>query len=190
MKKIGFVLIGVIVILIFFILKNMGEYLILDEKPQKVDMIVVYSGDSGERTVKGVELLKEGYADKILFSGGALYDDVRMADLMSEHAIKLGVAPDKIVKEREADTTYENALFSRKILEDLKVKSIILVTSNYHSRRSQLTTKKVFEGSGISIITVASGDEFTKYWWKDGRSFLIMINEYAKIIGYYFEGKI
>ena len=180
----------IILLLIIVIIKNMGDFLVLNEKPEKVDVIVVYSGDSGERTLKGIELLKAGYAEKILFSGGVVYDDVRMADLMENHAIKLGVEPQNIIKEREAGSTYENALFTKEILEKYKYKKIILVTSNYHSRRSYLTTRKVFKGSDIGIITVASSDEFSSNWWKKGRSILILINEYAKIVGYYFQGKI
>ncbi|WP_300621969.1 YdcF family protein [uncultured Fusobacterium sp.] len=186
-KKIAVIFLLVMTVVIF---KNLGEYLVLNEKPERVDAIVVYSGDSGERTVKGVELLKDGYAEKIIFSGGAVYDNVRMADLMEAHAIKLGVDPNKIIKDREAGTTYENALFTRDLLEANGYKKIILVTSNYHSRRSYLTTKKVFEGSRIDIITVASNDEFSSSWWRSGRSLLILINEYAKIVGYYFQGKI
>lgn len=174
----------------FFIMGYLGRFLIVNESVKKADVIVVYSGDSGERTLKGVELLKEGYADYIIFSGGAVYDDVRMTNLMTDHAVKLGVSEDKIIKEPEASSTYENALFTKEILEKNGFKSMILVTSNYHSRRSQLTTKKILEKSGIEIITVSSNDEFNKNWWKDGRSVLICINEYAKILGYYVKGRI
>ena len=178
------------VILIFVVLGSLGRVLIVNEPLKKVDVIIVYSGDSGERTIKGVELLKDGYADYIIFSGGAVYDDVRMADLMSDHAIKLGVASEKIIKDREASTTYENALFVKEILLERQFNSAILVTSNYHSRRSQLTTKKVLKDTYIELVTVSSNDEFNKNWWKDGRSVLICINEYAKILGYYFKGRI
>ncbi len=180
----------IVTILMFIGLGFLGRVLILNETPKKVDVIVVYSGDSGERTIKGVELLKAGYADYIIFSGGAVYDDVRMADLMTDHAIKLGVDAEKIIKEREASTTHENALFIKDILLEKQFKSAILVTSNYHSRRSQLTTKKVLKDIDIQLITVSSNDEFDKNWWKDGRSVLICINEYAKILGYYFKGRI
>ncbi|MGL5621699.1 YdcF family protein [Cetobacterium sp.] len=181
---------GAILVLAFLIMGSLGRVLVVNEPLKKVDVIVVYSGDSGERTVKGVELLKAGYADYIIFSGGALYDDVRMADLMTDHALKLDVEIEKIIKEREASTTHENALFVKDILLERQFKSAILVTSNYHSRRSQLTTKKVLKGSDIELVTVSSNDEFNKNWWKDGRSVLICINEYAKILGYYFKGRI
>lgn len=173
-----------------FIVGYSGKFLIVNEPLKKSDIIVVYSGDSGERTVKGVELLKKGYADYIIFSGGTVYDDVKMANLMTNHAIKLGVPEEKIIKEPEASSTYENALFTKDILVKNGFKSIILVTSNYHSRRSQLTTKKVLEGTKIEVITVSSNDEFNKDWWKDGRSILICINEYAKILGYYLKERI
>lgn len=180
----------IIGIVTFFIFGYLGRFLIVNEPLKKSDIIVVYSGDSGERTVKGVELFKKGYADYIIFSGGTVYDDIRMANLMTNHAIKLGIPEEKIIKEPEASSTYENALFTKDILVKNSFKSVILVTSNYHSRRSQLTTKKVLEGTGIELITVSSNDEFNKNWWKDGRSVVICINEYIKILGYYIKGRI
>ena len=45
----------------------------------------------------GVELLKGGYGECLILSGGKVYDDVTMAELMKNHAIKLGVDENKIL---------------------------------------------------------------------------------------------
>ena len=47
-KKIAVIFLLVMTVVIF---KNLGEYLVLNEKPERVDAIVVYSGDSGERNL-------------------------------------------------------------------------------------------------------------------------------------------
>lgn len=179
--------IGVLVLLVLNLAK---EYLIVNEIPQKVDIIVVYSGDSGERTEKGIELLRKGYAEKIIFSGGKVYQDVRMADLMKQHAIELGIAEDKIIVEREANSTYENARLTLEILKRNKYKSIIVVTSDYHTRRTRLTTKKVLKGSGIECIVVSTESNFTREGIFDCENILIIINEYLRILGYMVKGRI
>lgn len=42
---------------------NLGNFLIVNDKLYKADAIVVFSGDNGPRTEKGVELLKEGLGE-------------------------------------------------------------------------------------------------------------------------------
>ena len=90
-KKTIISIIAVTIILLGIIGANLGKFLVKSDKLEKADAIVVFSGDNGQRTEKGVELLKEGYADYLILSGGKVYDDVTMAELMKNHAIKLGV---------------------------------------------------------------------------------------------------
>ena len=148
-KKIIISIIAVTIILISIIGANLGKFLVQSDKLEKADAIVVFSGDNGPRTEKGVELLKEGYADYLILSGGKVYDDVTMAELMKNHAIKLGVDESKILIDDEAATTNENADFTADIIEENNFKSVIVVTSDYHTRRSKLAMEKALEDTLI-----------------------------------------
>ena len=175
---------------------NLGNFLIVNDKLYKADAIVVFSGDNGPRTEKGVELLKEGLGEYLILSGGIVYDDVTMAELMKNHSIKLGVPKEKILIDDKASTTHENAEFTKDIIEESNFKSIIVVTSEYHSRRSKLAMKKVLEntlvdGEKIEVMVAHSTEEkFTTKWWTSGNSILILISEYLKLMGYWLKGYI
>ena len=52
----------VIMVLMVIIGLNLGKFLVESDKLEKADAIAVFSGDSGARTERAVELLKDGYA--------------------------------------------------------------------------------------------------------------------------------
>lgn len=190
------IFIVVIIASLFGLLINLGNFLIVKDDLRKADAVVVFSGDNGPRTEKGVELLKEGLADYLIFSGGKVYDDVTMAELMKAHAIKLGVSEDRILLDSKASTTHENALFTKDIIEENNFKSVILVTSDYHSRRSKLAMEKALEDTIIDNekvdvqVAYSKEEKFTTKWWTSGNTILIMISEYLKLAGYFVKGYI
>lgn len=190
-------IIGVLVIFligIIYCLLNLGSFLVVSDDLEKSDAIVVFSGDNGVRTEVGVELLKEGYGEYLILSGGKVYDDVTMAELMKNHAIKLGVDENKILIDDKSLTTYENAEFTKEIMEENNFNSLIVVTSDYHTRRSKLTMEKSLEDTLIDgqnvevIVTPSKEEEFNIKWWTSGNSILLIISEYLKLIGYWING--
>ncbi|CAN7610337.1 YdcF family protein [Phyllobacterium sp. LjRoot231] len=93
-------------------------------------MIVVLGGDGPSRAVRAAGLWRMGVAPKVLVSGdGDCY-------WIREAMIDQGVDRGAIAVECQSGTTWENALFSSPILKQMNVRSAVLVTSWYHSRRA------------------------------------------------------
>ena len=195
-KRKVIILIIIVAVLIGIIGLNLGKFLVESDKLEKADAIAVFSGDSGARTERAVERLKEGYGDYVILSGGKVYDDVTMAELMKNHAIKLGVDESKILIDNEASTTNENAEFTTNIIEENNFKSVIVVTSDYHTRRSKLAMEKALENTLIDgeevevTVTPSKEEKFTTKWWTSGDSVLMVISEYLKLMGYWVKGYI
>ncbi|HEU4500762.1 MAG TPA: YdcF family protein [Nitrospira sp.] len=103
------------------------------------------SSFSKNRTACGVDLFKQGYADKLVFTGGSgrvFKDGPRDALEMKRWAERLGVPADAIVTEEQSRTTYENATETSRLLGSA---SILLVTSASHlPRAAALFTKQGF----------------------------------------------
>ena len=195
-RKIIILTMAIVLTIVIIIGLNLGKFLVESDKLEKADAIAVFSGDSGARTERAVELLKDGYADYLILSGGKVYDDVTMAELMKKHAIKLGVDESKILIDDEASTTNENAEFTTNIIEENNFKSVIVVTSDYHTRRSKLAMEKYLEntlidGEKVSVtVTPSKEEKFTTKWWTSGDSVLMVISEYLKLMGYWVKGYI
>ena len=187
-------IVALLLSVLIIIAANLGKFLVVNDDLSSVDAIVVFSGDNGPRTVKGIELLEQGLGDYLILSGGKVYDDVTMAELMKNHAIKLGVSSENIILDKEANSTYENALFTKEIIEENNFKSIILVTSEFHSRRSKAAMEKALEdtfiyGEKVKVMITSSKEEkFNTKLWTSGNSVLILLGDYLWLIGYYVKG--
>lgn len=169
---------------IFFFILALSLYLFLaiyiaknaqkDEK-KPVDVILVlgakaYRGNAYNpclvaRVKHAVALYKANYAPKLLFSGGTdTEDNANEAKTMKKIAESLGVAPQDILLESASTSTYENLLFSKKILTQNQLKSILLVTDPFHAPRALLVAKK----QGLNVIsspaTPSSCWSKHKYW--------------------------
>ncbi len=121
------------------ILTALGSFLIEDDGPRKADAILVLGGDRyGDRTLKAAQLAKDGYAPLVFVSGpprlmGFEPDDEIQFAGMKGYPASLFKA---IHLPQEAESTRTEAQFVGKVLRDQGVKSILLVTSNFHTKRA------------------------------------------------------
>lgn len=174
MKKKRLALIAIALLAVILLTSNYwlaayGRYLVVDESPRRCDAIVVLSGEAVPRVAKGVELYKGGYSNLMIMTGGGrLTSRLTEADLMLMEASDLGVPPSAVLMENKSESTYENAVFVKKIVLDRGIKSFLLVTSNYHTRRSKYIFERVFKDTGVEFITVSAPDpKFSpSSWWK------------------------
>ena len=186
MKKFFGWLITIIVlvaVIVFAAFAGIGYYLSPQQSPQKADAIVVVSGgQTTSRAQKGIELYKQGYAPNIIFSGAAIDDGPSNAYAMRQQALDEGIPKDSIYIDEISQNTYENALHSKEIINQLKSKKIILVTSPYHQRRANQTFRAVL-GPDYEVIGVSAFDDrwSKSQWWRRGFPLFITISELWKL---------
>lgn len=106
------------------------KFLTVDSGPVKADAIVVLGGGSHERPQRAAKLFKENEAPRVIVSGAG--DD----EINRRILIRNGVPANVIQLESRSETTAQNAQFTVKILREEKIRSAIIVTSWYHSRRA------------------------------------------------------
>lgn len=170
------------------LLEAVARALIEDDGPRKADAIVVLGGDAfGDRTLKGAELAKAGYAPIVLVSGPPRLMGYQSTDEV-QFAEKAGY-PDSLFREvhlpeEGAESTATEAEFVGKYLEGQGIKSILLVTSNYHTRRAAKLFRR--ENPKLAIAAVPSIDParyFTpETWWKTRSGEKILLFEWLKTI--------
>ena len=101
---------------------------------------------SRNRTTCGVDLYQQGFADKLVLTGGngyAFKDAPKDAPEMKRWAKRLGVSDGAILTEEESRTTYENATGTKRLLGPA---SILLVSSASHlPRAAALFAKQGFQ---------------------------------------------
>lgn len=171
----------------------LGGYLTPSDNLTKSDIIVVLSGGE-DRTEWGIKLYQEDWAPRILFVGAAMdKTGPSNAKVMEAEAIERGIPQEDIFTEERSINTYENAKFSKEILDQIGAKKIILVTSPYHQRRAFETFKNVYGVEEIEIVNSPSGYSAwnARAWWEKPASTDVTVSEvlkllWAKLTGEYF----
>ncbi|WP_276353935.1 YdcF family protein [Cohnella caldifontis] len=173
---------GAMLILSLLFFYFFGRFLVVNETPRKSDAIILLSGGAG-RLEKGVELLNEGYAGRMIVTktDGRGPGEIRMRAIL-----RAGVPADSVIPDYDATSTYTNAVNSRRIMERNGFASALVVSSTYHMRRVQYIFDKVYRGSGIRLTYVAapSPNFDPARWWSRKIYVKYALTEYAKWIGY------
>ena len=152
------------------------HFLTVESGSVKADVIIILGGGAHERPERAAELFQQHAAPRIIVSGAG--DD----QISRQFLIQVGVPASAIELESRSRTTKENAQFTAKLLRAQKVKSAIIVTSWYHSRRA-LACFRHF-GPQIKFFSRPSYYEFARKDWSR-----IMVKriclEYLKLPGYW-----
>ncbi len=118
-----------------------------DESPR----IMPDMSDRGDRLLYAVKLYKDGAAPLILLTGGRIQwygGESSEAESMATLMEIMGIPRDAILMESRSLNTYENAVYTKEILDRRKIKKILLVTSAAHMPRSLA----IFRKQGIRAI--------------------------------------
>ncbi len=129
-------------------------YILRDKFPKQVDYIIILSASSNRMTkrriAKGIEVASRYPSAKILFCGK------KMSSLFQEEVKSIH---NTCFMNNESINTYEDALYAKRYLEN--VRNVILITSSSHQRRARNTFRRVYRD--MKIYNVPTNDIFTQY---------------------------
>ncbi len=106
------------------------QILTVESGPARGECLIVLGGGSVERPDRAAELFIAGEAPLIICSGAG--DELANQSRLIED----GVPAPAILLESKSKSTQENAEFSVQLLRERNIKSAIIVTSWFHSRRA------------------------------------------------------
>ncbi|HYR41450.1 MAG TPA: YdcF family protein [Terriglobia bacterium] len=179
------------------LLRYLAGFIIADSEPKKSDAIVLLAGGEPGRAWGAADLYREKMGSTVILTVEPLTSDVialRQAgvefltnfDQNKRILLGLGVPQESIVRVQPyVQDTFDELTRIRELCEQKHWKSLVIVTSNYHTRRSRLAAKYVLRPD-IEFTVVASrhGGLNPDEWWKnrgDVRTFLI---EFEKLVAY------
>lgn len=146
------------------------------------------------RTESAALLYKAERAPLILLSGAALEGSQSEAEYMAGNLRKSGVPPEALILEKKSFNTYENALYSARILKERDISRVLLVTSALHMPRAMA----VFSKQGLTPIAAPSAPQIVvpedpdfSFWLPDERAFFAsrsIIKEYVGMLVYWLRG--
>ena len=165
-----------------------GYALIHDDGAAKADIAVVLAGDFyGRRILKAAELVRDGYTSAVLVSGPPGFYGVHECDLAIPFAVRHGYPSQWFIP--FPNTALSTRAEAEEVLTELrrrKVRSCLLVTSDYHTARSARIYRSAERaaGGGPAIRLVAAPDEFFRAdsWWRTRESQKTVFFEWCKTV--------
>ncbi len=147
---------------------------------QKADAIVAFTGGS-DRISDAVELLASGRGDRLLISGVNLSTSVERLSKVTQRGNNFFACCIDI--DYAAKNTVENAIETRRWVEERGIKSLIVVTSNYHMPRAMIELHRALPDVKLIAHPIVSerpvsGDVFARSF----TSAKVMATEYTKLI--------
>ena len=130
----------------------------------RADAIVVLAGQDGEaRLATAGGLLEGGGAPVVVLSGGINHPPRELsAEALAPLLLGRGVAPSKVIMERQSQNTHEQAVNVLALARENEWKRLLLVASPYHCYRAMLTFIASLIGGGlheqIQLVNVPCAD--------------------------------
>lgn len=167
------------------------NFLIVSKQLPQAEALVVMAGAAPERLPVAARLFQDGVAPRILLTNDGIFSawsaenernlySIEWAEL---ELLKMQIPRQAIVKLNYSSSgSIHDALNSRKEILRKEIKSIIIVTSDYHTRRSLWTFERVLRNQDVAIGSYPAISEVSKS--SDFRKFLELGRELIKYIYY------
>jgi uncharacterized SAM-binding protein YcdF (DUF218 family) len=168
------------------ILRFVGESWIVEDSLDRGDAIIVLSDDNfyADRATHAADLYRHGIAPIVVASGRKLRPYAGIAELMEHDLIERGVPKDRILRiSHNGENTREEAQALAQQALERRWRSVIVVTSNYHTRRARYIFRHVFPSQTMVRVSGAhDGDFDPENWWRARKSVKEFTRELAAMI--------
>ncbi len=168
------------------IFRLIGEGWVVEDTLEHSDAIFVLSDDNfyADRATRASQVYRQGLAPVVVASGRRLRPYAGIAELIEHDLIERGVPKDKILRvAHDADNTREEAITLALVAKQKKWRSIIVVTSNFHTRRARYIFTHVFpKDTKVRITGARDGDFDPERWWEKRISVKDLSREIAGMI--------
>lgn len=176
------------------ILRGMYGFLDISTYPdKKYEYAIVLGGEPFDRSTAGAQLYLDNKIGKIICTGAHIPPPLAAVGMMYTEAeaskarlIHEGVPEEDIILLTEATSTKEEVDAINQYFSAMEKGSILLITTQTHTRRALRIFKKYSEPwEDMIAYGVAPSRYDAEFWWKNEYGFLAVFEEYLKTIFYW-----
>jgi uncharacterized SAM-binding protein YcdF (DUF218 family) len=104
--------------------------------------------------------------------------------LMEHDLIERGVPKDRIIRfPHDSANTREEAMALRALVTEKNWHRVIVVTSNYHTRRARYIFQRVFpESVNVRVASARDGEFDPEHWWQNRKSLKDFFQELVAMV--------
>lgn len=169
-----FLWLSIVVLTIGALLATQAARFLVVDNPEKSDAIVVLAGETSARPERALELLRQGFAPHLVLDAEArerIYD-VPLTAIAQKYASSLPEASGTSICAIEGRSTAAETQDVVRCLQPLGAHRVLLVTSDYHTRRALAIFSHRLPQYHWSVAAARNAAAFGDAWW--------MYREWAK----------
>jgi uncharacterized SAM-binding protein YcdF (DUF218 family) len=174
---------------------NAGRWLIASEPPRPADAIIVLAGNAPDRLPYAERLRDQGYAPLLIVSDERIHTHGLETSWRALHQAGLS-APELtdqalvVLDDPPPESTIDEARRDADLMAARGLRSALLVTDAFHSRRASLLFHAAFAHKGLEVRStpVLPDPLDLAHWWAHGRTTRVVLEEWTKLALYTIEG--
>jgi uncharacterized SAM-binding protein YcdF (DUF218 family) len=160
-----------------------GSFLVLN-KPGPSDVIVVLAGETDRRPQRALELLAQGYARRVVLdvpNRARVFGSTEI-ELAEKYVQNLPQASSITVCPIDGLSTKAESKEAARCLAHQPGKRVLIVTSDFHTRRALEIFRHELPGDEYSVAAVYDGAAFGVRWWTHREWAKTFMGEWLKVI--------
>jgi uncharacterized SAM-binding protein YcdF (DUF218 family) len=177
---------AVLLLLLWFASRS-GAFLVVDA-PLKSDIIVVLAGETDRRPTHALELLSQGYAHQMILDvpGGATAYGTSYVDLARRWMEPLPQASMMTICPIYGLSTKAEAQESYNCIRQGGGSSVLIVTSDYHTRRALSIFRHNIHDVTFSVAAARDENQFGEHWWRRRQWAKTNLEEWLRLLWWEF----
>ncbi len=160
-----------------------GRFLLVDG-PRRSDVILVLAGETERRPRRALELLGQGYARRIVLDvpNNAGFYGATLLELAQKYVQELPQATSITICPIDGLSTKDESKDAERCLQRESVKSVLIVTSDFHTRRALSIFRREVPGYEYSVAAAQQGTQFGARWWTHRQWAKTLVDEWLRLI--------
>jgi hypothetical protein len=173
----------VVILLVLLVAASSGSFLVVTEL-HRADVLIVLAGESNRRPARGMELLSQNWAPEMLLNvpaGEVIYDRSKIdiaKDFIRGSPYRQSIQLCPIY----GLSTKAEARDAARCLENSGAHRLLLVTSDYHSRRARSIFQHELRGYEVFVTPANDPQQFGTEWWKHRQWAKTNFDEWLRLV--------
>jgi len=175
-----FALLGILSIVLA---RKAGGFLVMDA-PLRSDVILVLAGETDRRPERALQLLAQGYGRRMVLdvpTNAKIYEFTGI-QLAEKYIQGLPQAASVSICPIDGLSTKDESKDAEKCLAGEGAKSVLIVTSDFHTRRALSIFRREIPGHEYSAAAARDEAQFGIQWWTHRQWAKTLVDEWLRLI--------
>ena len=171
---------------------NAGRLLVVDA-PQPSDVILVLAGETDRRPARALQLLEQGYGRRVVIDVPAGGDDLRVYRIAACREVLCRVCRRlrrSAICPIEGLSTRDETHDVEKCLAGEPGNRILIVTSEFHTRRALSIFRHEVRGKSFSVAAAHDDTQFGTRWWTHRQWAKTCLDEWLRLLWWTRDGAV